>query len=794
MSGDLPDQPGGDYTQSQLSGGAGEVVQARDVTGGIHFHYGSGNRSALPLQLPRGVGAFVNRLSDLSALDGLLIGGETLVVCLIAGTAGVGKTSLALHWAHRVRDHFPDGQLYIDLKGYDPGPPVTPDQALERFLHALGVPAAAVPDDTEGKSSRYRSALADRRMLVILDNAGTTAQVRPLIPGSGRSMAVVTSRSHLPGLAIRHGAWRRTLETLTEAEAIRLLTETTRAYRGGDDPAEVAELARLCANLPLALRLAAERAASRPGMPLSRLITDLRDESELWNTLSTEDPDEAHAVHTVFAWSYRALPREAARIFCLLGLHPGGEFSEGAAEALAGGNPRQVRTALDVLAGACLVEHSGFARYRFHDLLRAYAVDRAQFEIPQDEQLAAVERVCDWYLRAAYNCARAIAHDITLFSALEPTSARPAPQFAEPAQAAQWYEQERFNLEAAVRAAAGTRLLATAWRLAAVLERIYSTYNHFNDWRSTSLIGLECARELGLRANAAVMHESLGRLNRMTMRLDEAVTHHEEAIADYRALGDVPSVVKGLNGLGWVHLFQHRLEDARTALVEGMSLARGLNDEHWLATVLYSLGYTCAQMRRLSEAEEHLSESLDLFRVHDDRLYESMVLTALSYLARVRADGDTALALAAAAVDISREMANRLWEATALVYLGNAQRAVGDAETALVSYQAAAVICRQNGDRGREAMALTGAGQAYGELGRGSDAIDFYRRALATHRQLGDRWKLARNLTRLAHELSGLGDRAGAERCGQEALDILVAFTDEKSLTLRAQLTRGSTE
>jgi tetratricopeptide (TPR) repeat protein len=768
---------------SLVNSNSGEIVQVRDVEGGIHFHYGSGGRGNRPLQLPHGVRGFVNRTSDLTALDELLVDDENLVVYVISGTAGVGKTSLALHWAHRARTEFPDGQLYIDLRGYDPGLPVSPDQALERFLLALGVPAAAVPDDVEAKSSLYRSALADRRMLIILDNAANNAQVRPLIPGSGQSIAIVTSRSHLQGLAIRHGARRRTLDTLTEAEAVQLLKATIQEYRSGDDPAEVAELARLCAYLPLALRIAAERAASRPSMPLSRLIADLRDESELWNTLSTGDIDEAEAVHTVFAWSYRALPEDTALVFCLLGLHPGAEFSETAAEALVGGNPRQVRTALDQLAGACLLEPTGFARYRFHDLLRAYAVDCAQARLSQEEQLSAVQRVCDWYLRTSYRCALTLAHDTTLLFELDDAE-HGSLRFSDHSQAARWYAEEKFNLEAAVRAAADTGQLHTAWRLAAVLERIYATYNHFNDWRSTSRIGLECARELGLHAEEAAMHDSLGRLCRMTMRLDEAVTHHVGAVATYRELGDLANVVKGLNGLGWVHLFRHRLRDARTAFAEALTVAQELDDPRWRATLLYSSGYACAQLRNLEEADAQLTRSLTIFRDLGDRLYESMALTAVSYVARVRGDAGESLAIANEAVSISREMNNRLWEATALLYLGKAQRAVGEPGPALASYQAAAVICRQNGDRSREAMAVEGAGLAYADLGRGEDAVDFHRQAIATHRQLGDRWKLAKNLVHLSRELSG----SSARRCGDEAFEILAGFDDAKSVALRSQL------
>ncbi len=785
---DSPEEAGATgVNHAEVQGNSGEIVQARDVAGGIHFHYGTGGRGNRPLQLPRGVRGFVNRISELAALDELLVDDENLVVYVISGTAGVGKTSLALHWAHRTRDQFPDGQLYINLRGYDPGVPVSPDEALERFLLALGVPAAAVPAEVEEKSSLYRSTLADRRMLVILDNAAGTTQVRPLIPGSGHSLAIITSRSHLQGLAIRHGARRRTLETLTETEAVALLTTTIQEYRSGDAPDDVAELARLCAYLPLALRIAAERAASRPAMPLGKLIAGLRDESELWNTLSTGDLDEAYAVHTVFAWSYRALPEHTATVFCLLGLHPGADFSEKAAEALVGGNPRQVRSALDHLAGACLLETTGYERYRFHDLLRAYAVDRAQSEVSQQEQLAAVERVCDWYLRMTYSCALVLAHDTTLLFDL-PGTGEPLPRFPGHDEAARWYTEEKPNLEAAVLAAAATGQLLTAWRLAAALERIYATYNHFNDWRSTSLVGLKCARELGLRAEQAVMHDSLGRLARMTMDLDEAVTHHTAAVATYRELGDLANVVKGLNGLGWVHLFRHRLTRAHTAFSSAWAATGELADRRWLATVLYSLGYTCVQLRLLDEADGHLTRSLAIFRELGSRLYESMVLTAISSSAGRRGEVDEALAIATEAVAISREMSNRLWEATALLYLGKAQRAAGEPGSALVSFQAAAVICRHNGDRSREAMAVEGAGLTYAALGRAEDAVDFFRTAAATHRQLGDRWKLAKNLVHLARELSGPGSEDEARRCAGEASEILAGFDDVKSVELRTWL------
>ncbi|GGU33891.1 ATP-binding protein [Actinomadura livida] len=782
-----PAEPG---TRSTMSGSASDVVQARDISGGIHFHYGRGTHTA-PRQLPRGVRVFVNRRADLGRLDDLLTARREgadggVVAYVIAGTAGVGKTSLALHWAHRVRDEFPDGQLYVDLRGYDPGIPVTPDQALEGFLLALGVPASAVPNDVAAKSSLYRTILSDRHMLVILDNAGTAAQVRPLIPGMGHSLAIVTSRGSMSGLLIRAPAKRTILGTLSEEESVALLTETTADYRSGDDPEELAELARLCAHLPLALRIAAERAASRPGMPLGELIADLRDESSLWDALSTGDEEEAEAVRTVFAWSYRALPPAAARLFCLLGLHPGGEFSEAVAAVLSGPGDR-VRGPLDVLAGAYLLENRGSGRYGFHDLLRAYAVDRARYEIPQGEQLDAVRRVCAWYLHGAYECALSIAHDTTLLFTVDPPADAPRVRFTGRKQAAEWYAQEKQNLAGAVQAAADTGQLQLAWRLSIVLERIYATYNHVHDWRETALTGLSAARTLGFREGEAALCESLGRLSRMTLQLDDAEQYHREALGIHRELDDPLSMAKTLNGLGWVHLFAHEPEDARSVLGQALTIVRDLDDPYWTATVRYSLGYALCQLGRHDDAEEELTGSLTAFRDMRDRLYESMVLTAFSLLARRRGDAAQALAAADEAVSIARHMDNPLWEGTALLYLGKAQLAAGLPDEALVSTQQAAVTFRREGDPSREAMALDGTGRAYRALDRLPEAVDFHRRAAAVHGMVGDEWKRGKSLLRLGDALTAAGDHDMGELHVTEALTVLARYDDPRSVELRSE-------
>ncbi|MFD8379513.1 hypothetical protein ACFV2X_13400 [Streptomyces sp. NPDC059679] len=411
----------------------------------------------MPRQLPADGSGFVGRTAELAELDTLLREGDgddpdgRVSVVVIAGTAGVGKTSLAVRLAHRVSGRFPHGQLFMNLRGYDAGPPLAPAAALERFLRALGVPAPAIPAGLEERAELYRSLLAGKQVLVVLDNAATVGQVRPLLPGTAGCLTVVTSRHRLSGLAVRDGARRITLGMLAEQESAELITAATRGYRTGDDPAQIAELARLCARLPLALRIAAERAATHPLLTLPELTAQLRDESTLWEALSSPDQEEADAVRTVFAWSYRTLPPPAARLFRLLGLHPGPDFSVQAAATLAELDPRETHGLLDLLAGAHLIESTSADRYQFHDLLRAYATDQAHQEENPEDQHAALQRLARWYLHTA-DTARAAAQSFYP-SVLPPERTCPAPVLVFHGQqdALAWHQSEQANLLASRR-------------------------------------------------------------------------------------------------------------------------------------------------------------------------------------------------------------------------------------------------------------------------------------------------------------------------------------------------------
>ncbi|HEV8561662.1 MAG TPA: tetratricopeptide repeat protein [Actinophytocola sp.] len=785
-------EPASGETHSELSGSAGDVVQAGTIHGGIFFGGQGRARGPVLQQLPVGVHGFVNRQVELDRLDTFLAGdvaGSSVAgVSVIVGTAGVGKTSLAVHWAHRVRPHFPDGQLYVNLRGYDPGPPIGADRVLDRFLRALDVPPRSIPVDVDDKAALYRSLLANRRMLVVLDNAATVGQVRPLLPGTAACLVVVTSRSRLSGLVIRDGAHRVTLDVLTAPDAVLLLRTATAAYRAEDDSAELVELARLCGRLPLALRIAAERAARRPRIPLDQLIMGLRDESGFWAALSSGEDEDAEAVRTAFAWSYRALAEQTARVFRLLGLYPGSEFSTAAAAVLVGVDVNETRRQLDILAGLHLMEENGADRYQFHDLLRIYATDQARQEETPESLQAALRRVLAWYLRSA-DAAQAALRPYEPRVPLDPPGEGSMPMtFGGFGEAMRWCESERVNFGAVIRAATAAGDPRFAWQFAVVLRTVYGVLTVFDDWLDTSQIGLDAARQLGDRGAEAELLESLAMVHIQARSLEQGAEYYRATLNIRRELGDGFGAALALNGLGRAALLAWDLVSARSFFEQSLAGLREHGDSYWEALLLFNLGHVSCELEELAEAHRVLRRALDIFRERGERINEGDTFYLLSRIERERGQPGTALPLIEQAIAIAREQSNRVQDAYWSLELGAVLRALGRPAEALVVYQQAATLHRQLGDRSREARVLDATGEAYAEIGRTEEAADFHRRAAATHRELKDRWQLAVSLNNLANVLLRTGADDRARLHWAEALSILAGFGDPRAADMRRRI------
>jgi DNA-binding SARP family transcriptional activator len=508
-----------------------------------------------PRQLPAAVAGFTGRAAELAALTRMLDQAGagtpgTVVISAIGGTAGVGKTALALHWAHQVATRFGDGQLYVNLRGYDSSPPVTAADALAGFLRALGLPGANIPPEADERAACYRSLLAGKRMLVVLDNAGSAEQVRPLLPGTPACMVVVTSRDALTGLVARDGAARLDLDLLPLQDAVSLLRALIGA-RTDAEPDATATLARQCCRLPLALRVAAELAAARPSIPLTDLAGELADRQKRLDLLDAGG-DSRTAARAVFSWSYHHLNAATARTFRLLGLHPGTDFDRYAVAALTAMTAEQAGQVMDVLARAHLIRPADPGRCSMHDLLRAYARQLAVARDGEDAQHAALTCLLDYYLHTAAAAITTVLPAEVSRPPRVPRPATPAPSLADPAEARAWLEAEQANLVAAAVYAAANGSPGHATRLSATLGRYLENGGHFAEAFTLQSHARDAARRAGDRAAEATALNSLGLVAWWRGQYEQAAGHLQHALALRREAGDQSGQAYVLANLGIV--------------------------------------------------------------------------------------------------------------------------------------------------------------------------------------------------------------------------------------------------
>ncbi|MGP4012497.1 AfsR/SARP family transcriptional regulator [Streptomyces sp. 4N124] len=655
----------------------------------------TGPGRAVPAQLPLEARGFTGRVEERARLDGILATvverPAAVVVSAVSGTAGVGKTALAVHWAHRVADRFPDGQLYVNLRGFDPsGTVVTHDQAVRGFLDALGVPAQQVPVDLQARVGLYRSLLAGRRVLVVLDNARDADQVRPLLPGSPGCLAVVTSRNRLAGLVAAEGAHPLALDLLSPAEARDLLAHRLGEERVAAEPDAVQEIITRCARLPLALAIATARAAMRPSQPLGRLADDLRAAHGSLTAFTGDGDDPMTDARTVFSWSHHALTPGAARLFALLGLHPGPDISAPAAASLTGLTPHQVQTQLAELARAHLITEHVPRRYTLHDLLRAYATEQAHTLDPATEQRPAVHRMLDHYLSTAH----AADHLLDPYRALI-TLARPGPgvrpeQIIDHAQALAWFSAEHPVLLAVLRQAADAERDTHAWQLARALATYLQRRGHWHDLRTSQRTGLHAARRLPDKGGQAHTHLGLALAHIRLLHFDDAHRHLDQALDLFGRIDDRVGQGHTRTTIAMAYGQENRY-DTEHHLIQALEDFRAAGHPAGQAKVLNNLGWYHATLRdRMALA--YCQQALDLLKTTTDGMVKAATWDTYGYAHHQLGQHHQAADCYHQALELYQDLGERFGEAETLTHLGDTHHAAGETATARDTWQRALAI------------------------------------------------------------------------------------------------------
>jgi tetratricopeptide (TPR) repeat protein len=755
-----------------------------------------------PRELPADITVFTGRAVELAELDRLLTpagsgaaagaGAASVLISAVSGTAGVGKTALAVHWAHQVAEYFPDGQLYVNLRGYDPNQPVTASDALAGFLSALGMPGQDIPAGQDERAARYRSLLAGRRVLVLADNASEVAQVRPLLPGSPGCAAVVTSRDSLAGLVARDGARRLELDLLPQEDAVSLLLGLIGA-RADADPEAVLVLATECARLPLALRVAAELAVSRPDVPLAGLAGELASQRSRLDLLDASG-DSRTGVRAVFSWSYQHLGSAAARTFRLLGLHPGPGFEVYAAAALTGTGLAQARTLLDLLARAHLIQPAGRGRYGMHDLLRTYARELADTRDSESDRRAALTRLFDYYLHTA----------AAAMHTLYPAERRRRPQVIPPggpspsvggaAAARNWLDAERGALAAAAAHAAdqgwpghATRLDATLWRYldTGVYPEAAGIHGH----------ALRAAEQTGDLSAQGVALTNLGVAHWRHGRGRQAAGLYQQALGLFSRAGDRSGEARVLGNLGNLNLELGHLQQATDCLEQGLALYRETGDQAGQALLMNSLSVVHDMQGRFQQGADLLQQVLALCREIGDLEGVAWALDGLGSDAVRDGRDSQATGYLQQALALFREVGEPVGEADTLTQLGTLAARQGRHSQAIGHLDEAVALLRRAGERNAEAMALNWLGEALLSAGQPGDARTQHVSALRVATQVGYRYEQARAHNGLAHSYRVVRDRDQACRHWQEALALFTDLGVPEADQVRAQLaTYGNQE
>jgi DNA-binding SARP family transcriptional activator/tetratricopeptide (TPR) repeat protein len=651
-----------------------------------------GGRLPAPAQLPTGTAHFVGRAGHLRELDEAL-SGPGVAVAVLVGTAGVGKTSLVLHWAHRARDRFPDGQLYANLGGYSAGPPTRPLDVLNGWLRALSVDAGRIPANVDEAAALYRTIVADRRMLVVLDNAASAAQVRPLLPGGVICRALVTSRDVLSGLVAVEGARRITVDLLTQAEAVGLIRRIVGSVRVAAEPDAVAEVARLCAHLPLAVRIAAAKLAEDRHRTVAGFAETMRTDHRL-SALAVTGDEEA-AVRVAFERSYATLPAPARLLFRLLGTLPGADVPVAAVAALVDVPPAEARRRLDVLSTAHLVTPVAAERYALHDLLRLFARELTAAEDTDADRATALARMLVWYRDAAGVAERLLRPAERPTFALETTPVA----FADETAALAWLDRESVNLIDAVESAA-TDHPRLAWQIAAAMYGWLTRRYQRARWIALYQVARAAAVEAGDEEGEAVITGRLAIAWAMLGHTEECIAACRRAHQLRLRSGDRLGAATALLNMAAAQVNAGRPGAAIDALNDAVATAGDAPGQGHFTTLVHS---------NLAETYQLAGRS-DLARHHYER----------------------ALAVSATATG-KRDRAH------ILISFAGFCAGTGELGSAITAAEDGRRLAEDTGDIALAAEADEQRGRALAVLGDRPAALDCLYRALATYEEIGHR-------------------------------------------------------
>jgi DNA-binding SARP family transcriptional activator/tetratricopeptide (TPR) repeat protein len=650
----------------------------------------------VPAQLPFEAPGFSGRHDELGRLRALLpvrsAGSDAPVpVIVISGTAGIGKTALAVRFGRQVAKRFPDGQLYAHLRGLGPAtPPVEPGEVLRFFLDALGVAPHRIPADTEGRAALYRSLLDGKRMLIVLDNARNAPQVRPLLPGSPGCLVMVTSRNEMTGLVAAEGAVPLTLDVLSDSEAHEMLSRRLGPERVAAEPQAAGEIIEECARLPLALSIAVGRAAGRPKRPLAELAAELRDARGRLDALEADDA--ATDVRAVLSWSYDQLSETAARAFRLLGVHPGPDISLSAAASLAGAPRAQAGAALRELTRTHMVAEYLPGRFTFHDLLRCYAVDQAERYDSAADRHAAVHRVLDHYLHTAMAASQR-------FSPSRSPLRLPPPQpdvlpadVAGKEQAMSWFEAEVPVLLALINHAGANGFDAHAWQISWTLGPFFARRSRWREHAATQATALAAARRLDDTVALAHTHYLLGNAQAHVGEYEAASPNIRRALDLFRELGDRANEGMVLHGLAGMLEKQERYPEALAVALDALRMLKAAG--HWWtqASLENGVGWLYAHLGQYDQALSHCQRALSLHRESGYRGGTADTMDSLGYVHLHLGDITEAKASYTKAIEAYREIGAKYGEGNSLAGLGDAFLAAGDISAAGVVWREAVAI------------------------------------------------------------------------------------------------------